>query len=277
MVKHITDKLYAIIVNHNKLPGGKSKGSILKHGAISLHHEKMYGGDVAALEWCLAQLNLGWEFRLHHPGDEYRISGNAQVPGVSLYWHTNLVPSGWEWVQKQLGLYNPDVAVGDKYVTRNVGFSVHNWTLWVSLWAKAGTWSSSDPKWWSFNVSLNPMELLFGSTKYNVGTTIKDVTVDFPLPEGSYKGRVKLQANEWKRPRWPWPNIIVRAHVDMEEPIPYTGKGENSWDCGDDYLHGSCFPCRTVEEAVGNVVGTVLDYRQRYGGSHTFVSREATG
>jgi len=278
MIKHITEKLYAIVVNHNELPGGKRKGTILKSGGVSLHHEGLSygGGELLNLEWSLGRLNLGSRLTLHSPGGENDLSGNVQVPGVSLFWGITNIPY-WRVVQEKLGLYRPKSAQHPwgQFITRELGWAVHNWKLWIDVWKREHEWSNRDPWWMHTVVDLHPMDLLFGHTKYSDGDTIHDVVVDFPMPEKSYKGRVHIQANEWKRPRWPWPKTVLRAHVDMEEPIPFPGKGENSWDCGDDALHGSCFPCRTVEEAIGNVVGTVLRNRKRYGGSHQFAPREA--
>ena len=273
MIKHITKKLYAIVTNHNNLPGDDQKGSIVRHGAISLYHEDLsYGsGEFFSLEWCLGQFNLGSTITLHSPGCENDIEGAAQVPGVSLYWSISNVPYRELW-HLWLGLYKlpDDRHTHGQFISRETGVRVFDWKLWVDIWRREHSYSRQDPWWMHNTVDLNPLNLLFGTTRYDDGPTIHDEVVDFPMPEKSYRGRVRIQANQWKRPRWPWPKTVLRAHVDMEEPIPFPGKGENSWDCGDDAIYGSTFPCRSVEEAVGRVVGTALRNRQRYGGRHTF-------
>jgi len=280
MGKHITEKMYASFTNYNDLHGGKRNGSILKHGAVWVYHEDLsYGsGQFLRIEWSLGKPNLGTRLTLHSPGGENDLSGNVQIPGISLYWGVTNIPF-WKKVQEKLGLYKPK-SPGHPYgefISREFGWRVHDWKLWADVWGKPHEWSSRGPWWHHFSVNLHPMDLLFGKVKYSEGDTIHDSVVDFPMPEKSYRGRVQIQANEWKRRRWPFPKVIIRAHVDMEEPIPHPGKGTCSYNCGDDALHGLCAPCRTVEEAIGLVVGSVLDSRKRYGGSHTFVSREATG
>lgn len=277
MFKYITKKMYAHFVNHNDLPGGKGKGSILKYGAVWLHHEDLsYGsGEFFHLEWSLGKPNLGARLKLHSPGGENDISGNVQIPGISLYWGITNVPH-WRKVQEKLGLYKPksEQHPWGEFITREIGWTVHDWMLFVDVWRQEHHYNSRD-KWWVHNsFDLHPMDILFGRTKYSEGVTIRDEVVDFPMPEKSYRGRVQIQRNEWKRPHWPFPKMILRAHVDMEEPIPFPGKGTCAHNCGDDALHGSCFPCDNVEEAIGTVVGSVLRDRQRYGGSHQFKSRE---
>jgi len=277
MFKYITENLYAHFVNHDRLPGGKRKGAIWKHGAMWLHHKSLsYGsGEFFHLEWSLGKPNLGARLKLHSPGGENDLSGNVQIPGVSLFWGITNIPH-WRKVQETLGLYKPksDAHPWGEYISREFGWRVFDWKLWLDVWKKTNEWSRSDPWWMHTVVDLHPMDVLFGYTKYNEGDTIHDEVVEFPMPEKSYKGRVRIQANEWKRPRWPFPKVILRAHVDMEEPIPFPGKGTCSYNCGDDAIHGSCFPCRTVEEAIGEVVGSALRNRKRYGGSHQFTPRE---
>jgi hypothetical protein len=273
MIKHLSKKLYAIVTNYNDLPGDR-KGSIWKHGAVALYHNAI---KTAHIEWCFGHLNFGVGVNLHHPGDENDISGKFCLPGASFYWGLSSLPK-WKWVQNKLGLYKKPSgsAKYGTYTTRRIGLDVHNWTAWISLWKNDNGWSSTDPKWWSFNATLDPREILLGKRSYKEGAyVIHDAVVDFPMLEKTYQGRVKIQVDEWRRPRWPWPLQLTRAHVSMIEPIPFPGKGENSWDCGDDALHGSTFLCNNVEEAIGSVVGTVLRYRMRYGRSHKFTSSDA--
>jgi len=279
MLKHITKHFYAITVNDNRLPGKGRKGSIMKAGRCYLHYrsdrtDRARHIDLGGVEWNFGKLNFGWGITLHGPGDERDLSGKLQLPGASFYWGLNTVPR-WRWVQKRFGLYKEKSTQHPygQYINRQIGVEVFDWKVWVALWKKPFEWSSRDPKWWQFNVNINPMDILFGRTEYTEGAhLVYDDEVDFPMPERSYRGRVKIQVDEWKRPRLPWfPKTLTRAHVDLDEdPIPFPGKGTCSYNCGDDAIHGSTFPCDNVEEAIGHVVGTVLRSRKRYGGSHAF-------
>ena len=52
-----------------------------------------------------------------------------------------------------------------------------------------------------------------------------------------------------------------------EQGLPIPGKGENSWDCGDDAYYSIGTPAATAMEAVEYAADRVLETRRRYGGS----------
>jgi hypothetical protein len=108
---------------------------------------------------------------------------------------------------------------------------------------------------------------LLGSAKYE-SCEIETVQVEVPMPEGVYSANVKLTEDSWKRPLWPIPSKIRRAHIECERGIPYPGKGENSWDCDDDATYGLTCPASTVEEAITALQQTVMRSRERYGGKN---------
>ena len=87
-----------------------------------------------------------------------------------------------------------------------------------------------------------------------------------PMPERAYPASVKLFESTWKRPRW-FASRMVRAEVKIEKGIPFPGKGENSYDCGDDALFGLTCKADTVEQAIAETVESALRNRRRYGGS----------
>jgi hypothetical protein len=57
-----------------------------------------------------------------------------------------------------------------------------------------------------------------------------------------------------------------RANLDIERGVPTPGKGENSWDCGQDATYGLTCPASTVEEALASLRASVMRDRERYGG-----------
>jgi hypothetical protein len=113
------------------------------------------------------------------------------------------------------------------------------------------------------------LDLVLGRAKYRSIVTQVEVDVPIPMPERAYRASVTLHLDTWERPRWPWAKRIPRATIDMEEgdQIPFPGKGENSWDCGEDATYGITLPAKTVSEAVAGLVGSVLRRRERHGGS----------
>lgn len=79
----------------------------------------------------------------------------------------------------------------------------------------------------------------------------------------SYQGTAKRERRTWKR-RF---KTVVRDdyQVDMDQGIPFPGKGENSWDCGDDAYFG--FGGETIEAAVEHIVKDAILARSKYGGA----------
>ena len=145
---------------------------------------------------------------------------------------------------------------------REIRFSLFDGSLMVTLWMHPHDWNSTEPKWRRFTV--DPARILFGRTIYS-RRVLSEHAVTVPMPERSYAGTVTLTEDTWRRPRWPFPTRVRRAKVEMKEPIPFPGKGENSWDQGDDALHGLTFPAATVPEAISGVVASVLRSREKYG------------
>lgn len=85
-----------------------------------------------------------------------------------------------------------------------------------------------------------------------------------PMPEGCYRATVTREETTRvyrlgiaRRETWFW------LRVDRPGGIPFAGKGENGWDCGDDGLCG--IGGETPEEAIGRAVASALKSRGRYG------------
>jgi hypothetical protein len=131
-----------------------------------------------------------------------------------------------------------------------------------------GGWSSRDSKW--THGSFHVVDFIFGRTTHAKRALVGPVAVKIPLPERAYDGTVTIEVREWRRKRWPfvW-HRMIGADVDCKnDPLPFPGKGENSWDCGEDATYSSSAPCPTgkVADAIGHMVAHVLDTRRRYGG-----------
>jgi len=279
--KAFRENVYTHLINDDRLPN-KKKGSVWRHGRLYIRPRKekrlklTNRSPEAHVSWALlgAAHHLCFHIRLESPGGEDDISISGGIPYLFYLGGSveGLVP---QEVKQWIGLYNPGAKTGDVYIDRSIGWSIHDGTAWISIWENDNGWSSRDPKWWKFNFSINPLDLL-GRKKYT-SEVVEEKTVAIPMPEGSYPAKIKLCADTWARPRWPrWPfsETILRMHADMVKPIPTPGKGENSWDCGDDAVCGLTAPARTMEEAVGKLVATALQDRQRYGGSHEFTPRD---
>jgi hypothetical protein len=60
----------------------------------------------------------------------------------------------------------------------------------------------------------------------------------------------------------------IRAKITPDTPIPFPGKGENSWDCGEDATHSMTCNATNEQEAVAKLVASVLNDRYRHGGKN---------
>jgi hypothetical protein len=82
------------------------------------------------------------------------------------------------------------------------------------------------------------------------------------MPEGCYEAIATPESRTWT---YRFGIVKRRDSVDLriDGGIPFSGKGENSWDCGDDGLYGTGGD--TLEKAIGHVVTYVLERRKRYG------------
>lgn len=140
--------------------------------------------------------------------------------------------------------------------------STDDWHAHWNLGFNPHEWRSSDG-WKHRGVFLK--DVILGKAAHSE-RILEERDVLIPMPEGSYDAHVKLTEGTWKRSRWPIPLRVIRTEIDVPKGIQKPGKGENSWDCGDDAAFGLTCPARSIEEGVGKLVGSVLRDRVRYGG-----------
>lgn len=186
----------------------------------------------------------------HSDGEDGGLDTSISIFPVALYL-SNPVPLKW-WKENV------------KYSNRNF-FSVYLTPEGALHWQFGGdtmSWSSKTPKW--KHGSFDFVDAVLGERVYKEGTP-EERQVQIPMPEGVYDATVKLQTDTWTRPRGRT-EAIRRAHVDIPLGIPFPGKGENSWDCGEDATYGYTGPADSVEAAIASVVARVLTNRRERGG-----------
>ena len=148
-----------------------------------------------------------------------------------------------------------------------------NRALWIRLWGDPmGGWSR-DMSWHLTSHCFRFDDFLFGKQIYSE----KDITsgeIFIPMPEGCYKANFRQYIGIWKRTRLPFKTQRMMFTIDIPKGIPHEGKGENSWDCGEDGTYGLTAQSLTVEKAIGEVVSCVLKSRKRYGHSHIHRNRQ---
>jgi hypothetical protein len=146
---------------------------------------------------------------------------------------------------------------------RNIGLRWFEGSLWVDLWNDPMESRSVDPWWW--HLSICPMDLLLGRTRYEQTELTKERVV-VPMPEGGYPATVEIFESVWRRPRWPgvWRRMI-RSTVTPDTPIPFPGKGESEYDCGEDATHSMTGAYDTALKAAMGLSESVMRRRIRYG------------
>ncbi|HYE58160.1 MAG TPA: hypothetical protein VD948_06625 [Rhodothermales bacterium] len=240
--------------NLNERRGG-GKGPMWRHGRawLWLRQDERGGNPVIGLEWRFGAKRLGLRLTVdgQHGDDDFTLAVN--LPGLSFYvTGDGLVPRTWK-----RGLPNDP---------HSIGVSWHDGGLWWDCWQNDHEWRRGTPRW--RHGHFTPMDALFGRTDHRrelLGTH----PVEVPMPERAYPGTVTLFESVWTRRRWPhWPltRRMVRAEVDVPGGVPHPGKGENSWDCGEDATYSLTCAESTVEGAVSRLVESVMRSRRKYGG-----------
>lgn len=259
--------------NLNDKPAGRTGWGLI-HGRCWLRpcSDADYRPDSINAEWHLG----GWRPAISFRSDDEGVHFHVGLPGLALY----LSLEGFPWLRRmQPKVYQettyPALAPGYWAIAnRAVSLYIHSGMLWWRLWTNPDEWHSKTPRWRDGNFS--PMDFFFGRTDYSTRDLSTTETV-VPMPERAYPCTVRLFESTWQRPRWPWPQRLVRADVDVPGGIPHPGKGENSWDCGEDATYSMTCPATTVEQAVARMVESVLKDRRRYGGSVNWESAENVG
>ncbi len=201
-----------------------------------LRHGRAWLGSLG-VEWCLptSHLSIGFE-----RSDE-RVTLNVSCLLFAIY----LSWSRYKACQR-----------------RECCLAIHDGSIWISLWANPHEWNSKDP-WWRTQNTIHVVDKILGRRKHSK-ETIETRDVLIPMPEGSYPATIEMVRAKWKRPRW-FATVATCADVKIPKGIPFEGKGESSWDCGEDATYGMWTPANSVEEAIGKVVASSLKDRTRYG------------
>lgn len=238
--------------NLNEDAQGEPKG-LPHHGRASLY---LKGEQLFRIEWTLSLLRNLFSVGAQADGEDGNLAFHYGFFPFTFYW---AVPVPFEFWKKY------------RYSDRNF-LSLHltnpaqpDFRGDMSLrWQFGGStmgWSSKTPKWKDGSFSVT--DFVLGEREYVEGEP--DLyKVQIPMPEGPYEATVELSNDTWKRSRWK-PHVIRRARIDVPVGIPFPGKGENSWDCGEDACYGLTCPAATVEDAIAAMVRTVFRNRRKYG------------
>ncbi len=141
---------------------------------------------------------------------------------------------------------------------RTTGIAIHNWAIWVDIWNDDSWGGKHKPKWQDFCIHVD--RLLFGPQRY--GT--RDMSTEriyVLMPERPYPATVRLFESTWSWPRLRRSRRMIRAEITPDQPITHPGKGENSWDCGEDATFSMTCPAATAQEAAAILARNILSER----------------
>lgn len=149
--------------------------------------------------------------------------------------------------------------INDRALSFDIWFN-NGFPVSIYLMSETMCWKNGDWKWcWNISNKLKGK-----STVSKKKIEEKDILI--PMPEKSYKGHAILADWTWHYQRW-FSKTIRRCEIKVPEGIPHPGKGENSWDCGDDATFGlTTGKVKNIPQAVGDLVGMTLETRVKNGG-----------
>lgn len=156
---------------------------------------------------------------------------------------------------------------------RTTGASLRGDRLAVQWRCDDSSWNSKTGPAAGKEWKVYLLDRLLGRVQYREGESLV-YRLYVPMPEGGYHGQVTMRADSWKRPLW-FRRTVRRAHVEMDEgqQIPIPGKGENSWDQGEDGIFGSTFPCESFADVERHMIESAMRTRRRHGGDNWRPSR----
>lgn len=165
---------------------------------------------------------------------------------------------------------------------RVTGFYFHEWVFVWSFWKNPWERSNKDPFWrsWYFRID----DFFLGSSETLEDDIIGGEDLFFTLGGKEFK----IDSVQFKRkrrfrrfiPYSLYHNTWVSIEIKCDKPPMHSGKGENSWDCGDDATYGLYCSWdknkpswknskESMKLAVDYYVEHVLKDTKRYGGSES--------
>jgi hypothetical protein len=154
---------------------------------------------------------------------------------------------------------------------REFDFSVYDWTIRLTPWGRINDWHSVDP-WWIRGVSFDIRRFVLGDRVYEIEAVETRVGCRIEMPEGVYFGTATISNVTRGFKRW-FKRMHQEVWLEIPKGIPYAGKGENSWDCGDDGLFG--IGGTSIDDAIQQARICALQRRLRYGHASADALRRA--
>lgn len=187
------------------------------------------------------------------------------------------------WYPQKYSKYTKSMLPVKKVIELNLSIDHWFWYLSWKCWIDDDSWDDVRDKWWR-KFGINFHSLVVGKHDCTFEEIEREQFL-LPFYEGNYNVEVikKRRIDKWQR--WFTKKSISYevecGYYDDEKnwipfAIPHEGKGENSWDCGEDGTYSSSFPAdfrRSKIFAMKNCTDAVMFFfaeqmktRIRYGG-----------
>ena len=225
-----------------------SRRLFIKFWEISMH-----------FEWCTSRSIFSMGINFDGGGDEDMLF-NFSLLGLSFYFGISC---------KILRKLAPRKYPYDRSIEASIHHNIFWWELWVP-----DDWDRERDRWRRGNFSLNPVKIIFGNNKVEY-TVREERILPILFSEKTYQVKIQLKRrfDYPKRARWLGKyRYCYDAEVTGDDKcIPFPGKGENSWDCGEDGLYGQYGQGKTFGDAIGGIFDSVMKSRLRYGNGWNYV------
>lgn len=228
----------------------EGKGDFPLHGRVFVHanHE----AHSARVEWNIGTTTT--HAYITSDPSEGEIKTSLALPGVALYFAA--------------GSYNLLGGLTKLIGHKTARVSVHDGAVWWETPLADPDGGPSDEPWY-VRGNFDFVTALFGEQEVvrEIVSEPEWIDVEIPMPEGSYKAKVKLERVGTKRARGLTQKTLTFAEVDIPGGLPIPGKGENSYDCDEDAILKMSCEARSVPDAIGAVVSSALVTRWKRGGA----------
>jgi hypothetical protein len=169
-------------------------------------------------------------------------------------WFSFNLPRNWYFKRKCIATWD-----GNKefYLTdgREYGFYVHDWAI-VWCWHQRVHESGGKKPWWRY-FYFHIDDFFLGRTEYMTRDLVDVQNVGFKIGDKTFNmNSIRWYDATWFRRRIPlslYAHKMVRVEMKIEKPPMRAGKGENSWDCGDDGSFGLTMQWKHVRPTWMNV------------------------
>lgn len=254
-----------------------------RDGIYKFHHRFSFYGKrriINSVEVC-----SGRALKLELDRGDEANCGNSFMLSIGLLFfkvYVNFnVPASWILKRKCIATWDNgrefELIDGRRY-----GFYFYHWAFVWHWHAKQNESSSKDPWWMRQYIHLD--DLILGKTYVVTDELMSTEDVWFRLGDKEFKiNSIKWTRYTRFRSRIPfalWKSAHISVKIDINDPPMRSGKGENSWDCGDDGSYGlstrwegSQIHWKNMkelqEQATWLYVESVLKDSKRYGGSNS--------